>query len=74
MTVGEHVRAARKAAGLRQIDLEELSGVSAVAISLIERDVNLPSLSTAELLADALEISIDELVGHKIQKKEKLMG
>lgn len=73
MTVGEHIKAARKAAGLSQVQLADLSGISINSIISLEQNKHGPSVTTAELLADALEISIDELVGHEVVKREKTM-
>lgn len=73
MTVGESVKKAREAAGLTRTALADISGVASRTISSIERDERGPSVRTAEILADALEISIDELVGHEVVKREKTM-
>jgi len=70
MTRGEHMKAARKKAHLTLRQLQERSGVRYSIISALEREIHGPQLTTAEVLADALGISIDEYVGHKVKKKE----
>lgn len=63
MTVGEAVRKARKSKGFTLHKLAEKAGVSPMTISNAEKDRFYPSLLTMVSLADALEISLDELVG-----------
>ena len=57
MTVGENIRAARKAAGLTQKQLGERLGISYVNISQLEGGQRIPSLETLQKLADALHVS-----------------
>ena len=55
--------------GLTQLELAELSGIHQVTISALEKGRNSGgNLDTIELLADALGLSIDTYVGHKIVK------
>ncbi|MBV8532007.1 MAG: helix-turn-helix transcriptional regulator [Candidatus Eremiobacteraeota bacterium] len=61
--VGAAVRRARGQAGLTQAELGDLIGASLNAVSEIERGVVVPTLSTVWLLADALRVPIDHLVG-----------
>lgn len=74
MTAGEHIRAAREAAGMTIVQLAEMADITWHSLWMIEAGRNKPRLTTAILLADALEISIDELVGHKVHKRERYMG
>lgn len=62
-TVGDAIRAAREQAGLSQIALANLIGVSASGLNRIENGPTLPSLPTAMALADALQVPLDELCG-----------
>lgn len=56
------VRAARRRAGLRQVDLAKISGVSQTAISNLERGACAnPRLETLRQLASALDLSITQL-------------
>ena len=69
MTRGETMRKWRERAGLSQCELAELSGISQVTISALEKGQNSGgNLDTIELLADALGLSIDAYVGHKVVK------
>ena len=68
MTRGEIMRMWRERAGLSQYELAELSGVTQKTIYALEHDKNNGSVTTVELLADALGLSIDEYVGHKVTK------
>ena len=59
----------RERAGLSQIELAKRSGISQVTISALEKGRNSGgNLDTIELLADALGLSIDAYVGHKVVK------
>ena len=69
MTRGETMRMWREKRGLSQLELAELSGIHQVTISALEKGRNSGgNLDTIELLADALGLSIDAYVGHKIIK------
>ena len=69
MTRGETMRMWREKRGLTQPELARLSGISQVTISALEIGRNSGgNLDTIELLADALGLSIDEYVGHKVVK------
>ena len=68
MTRGETMRRWRKKRGLSQDELADLSGVAQKTIWALEHDKNNGSVTTVELLSDALGLSIDEYVGHKVVK------
>lgn len=68
MTRGEIMRMHRERAELSQYELADLSGVTQKTIYALEHDKNNGSVTTVELLADALGLSIDEYVGHKVVK------
>ena len=68
MTRGETMRMHREKRGLSQYELADLSGVTQKTIWALEHDKNNGSVTTVELLADALGLSIDAYVGHKIIK------
>lgn len=63
MTVGEKIRAIRKAKPMTQKELAGLLGISSVNISQIENNVREPKIDTLEKIADALEVSLAELLG-----------
>lgn len=68
MTRGQTMKKWREKSGLSQYELSELSGVTQKTIWALENNKNNGSVTTVELLADALGLSIDEYVGHKIVK------
>ena len=66
MTKGEYARRARERKYISIKELSFLSGVPKNTISRVEHDLVDPRLSTIELLAEALGVSIDEYVGYEI--------
>ena len=59
----------REKRGLSQSELARLSGINRVSIGALEAGKSSGgNLTTIELLADALGLSIDEYVGHEIVK------
>ncbi len=65
------MRAARKKAGWLLNDLAEAAGVAHGTLSQLERDLHAGSITTIELLADTLGISIDEYVGHEVKRRKR---
>jgi transcriptional regulator with XRE-family HTH domain len=63
MTFGEHVVTLRKRKGISQGDLGKQVGTSGDIIGKYERDEVKPSIEVASKIADALEVSLDFLVG-----------
>jgi transcriptional regulator with XRE-family HTH domain len=63
MTRGEHMREARRNAGLTIRELAAKSYISGTTISRLERGDHLGAFETVAILADALGISIDDYVG-----------
>lgn len=61
--IGIAIKRARKTAGFTQPALAAIVGVSHAAISYWENGVNIPNVLDCWKLADALGITIDELVG-----------
>ncbi len=63
--IGQRLKLARSAAGLSLRDLEEKIGnrVTAQAIGKYERDESMPSSGVLIALAEALDVSVDYLVG-----------
>jgi transcriptional regulator with XRE-family HTH domain len=59
-TVGQQIRSLRQGQGLSLRALAERCGLSANAISLIERGENSPTVSSLHLLAQALNVSITD--------------
>lgn len=63
MDVSEVIRQRRQELGLTQADLAKASGMDARQIRRYEAGDVQPSLPAAKALADALQISLDELAG-----------
>ena len=67
---GAFLQARRKELGMTQADLAEKLYVTAKAVSRWERGVGFPDIKLLQPLADALEVSIVELMhGEKIEKE-----
>ena len=60
-TLGQRIRAAREARGQSQVSLAAAAGISQGYLSQLEQDEREPTLSIAARLAQALDISLDEL-------------
>lgn len=65
MTRGEHMREARLKAGISIPELAFKAGISVGCLGALERDINNGNITTMEMLADALDMSIDDYIGHK---------
>lgn len=63
-TPGEFMRYHREKAGLSLPKLSELSGVHDNTIARWERGENCATVQLAEMVSDALGITIDEYCGH----------
>lgn len=63
MTTGQRIRAARKEAGLTQVELGEILGVSGSMIAQYETDKRNPKYETLKRIAAALEVPVPELMG-----------
>ncbi|GCC53714.1 XRE family transcriptional regulator [Chryseotalea sanaruensis] len=69
METGKIIAALRDKKGLSQTELADKSGVSRVMIGKYERGDAIPSIDAAKKIADALEVSLDYLVGEGINSK-----
>lgn len=66
MTRGEHMRKARKRAGLTIEQLASRAGCAKNTIARCETQNKTMRIDTIELCADVLGISLDEYVGHEV--------
>ncbi len=73
MTFGENVASARKKKGLSQDELAKKVGTIAVTIGRYERNEIKPSIDIASKIADALDVSLDYLVGSSDAILEKAL-
>lgn len=71
MTLGEHIILLRKQKDLSQADLGRTVGTSGDIIGRYERDEVKPSIEVVIKIADALEVSIDYLVGKTTLELDK---
>ena len=69
MSLGENIRAARKAAGLSQEELGERLGVVSQTVSKWERDESSPDAALLPELANTLGVSLDRLFGLALSEK-----
>lgn len=65
--IGESIKLNRIEQKYTQKQLAQMIGVTHAAISYWENGVNIPNVKDCWLLADALGISIDELVGRDLR-------
>lgn len=65
MTFGQKLALCRKEQKLSQAQLGKRSGINGDIIGKYERNEMKPSIETARKLADALELSLDYLVGDR---------
>ena len=65
-TIGKSMKRIRKSRNLLQHELSEISNVSLSSIRNYEEDKVLPGLFNLIDIADALNVSIDELIGRKM--------
>ena len=61
--IGQSIKNARQSTNLTQQQLAKLIDTSHAAISYWENNINVPNVLDCWKIADALKISIDELVG-----------
>ena len=74
MTTGQRIKAARKKAGLTQKELGERMGQSFQSIAQWENDLRNPKLETLQRIANALGISIYELIDGDDLKRAVIYG
>jgi transcriptional regulator with XRE-family HTH domain len=71
MTLGQHISTLRKEKKLSQNELGKSAGTSGDLIGRYERDEVKPSIEVIIKIADALNVSIDYLVGKTTFKLDK---
>ena len=73
MSFGENVASERKKKRLSQEELAKMVGTIAVTIGRYERNEIKPSIDIASKIADALDVSLDYLVGNTDAVLEKTL-
>lgn len=66
VSMGLRLQNLRKAAGLSQTDLAKLANVPIGTLRGWEQDRRVPRLDAAIIIADALNITLDELAGRQL--------
>ena len=66
-TMGQHMTLCRLKRGLTRPQLAKLSGVHSTNIRNYETDTAFPTITSVISIADALNVSIDELIGRKVK-------
>jgi transcriptional regulator with XRE-family HTH domain len=69
MKIGKIITDLRKAKEMSQADLANKTGISQVMVGKYERGDASPSIEVAKKMADALEVSLDYLVGEGTNSK-----
>ena len=69
MSFGGKVRELREARKMTESELARRAGMTRQQINNYERDANHPTLSSAIILADALDVSLDELAEREWPRK-----
>lgn len=65
MTLGMMISSLRKDKGMTQLELANLMNVTDKAVSKWERDLSCPDINSLPKLAEALEVSVDDLIQSK---------
>ena len=71
LTIGEAIRKARLERGLSRTQLANMACMSAQNIYQWEQGRFYPSVLNLVLIADVLNISLDELVGRTVQNEQR---
>lgn len=61
-TLGMAIAELRKEQGMTQLELAEKMGVTDKAVSKWERDLSCPDINSLPILAELLQVSVDELM------------
>ena len=67
-TFGQRFARLRKNLGIKQDEIAEKVYFSAQAVSKWENDLSAPDISTLQILADILNVSLDELLGRESEQ------
>ncbi len=69
---GKEIKNARLTVGETQSQVSKATGLPQNTISWIELDKGIPNVWQCVLLADHYGITVDELIGHDVNKKSDL--
>ena len=65
MDVGKNIRKSRRQRNVTQVQLANELKISRTTLSSYENDRRIPNILTVWMIADVLDICIDELVGRR---------
>lgn len=65
-TIGQAMRECRKRRKISQRDIEDTCGIARSLMSRYENDQVYPNLLTLISIADALDVTLDELIGRDV--------
>lgn len=71
-TFAQNLIAIRKSKGISQRELASLTGISSRMIAYYETRVEIPAIDKLTIIADALNVSISDLMDDKVSDKEFL--
>ena len=71
---GEYLKNERLIRNLSQEKLAKEIGITQAQISYYEKNINEPSISICEKLADFYGISVDELIGRDYEKQSPIVS
>lgn len=70
--IGGNIRKYRKAKGLKQYELADIIGFSQNGLSQVEQGLRHPKLSNLVSIANALGITVPELLGYEVAECKSL--
>jgi transcriptional regulator with XRE-family HTH domain len=70
--LGARIREARRDAGLTQSELGAMLGISAVAVSQVEKGKHAPALAKVVSIAEVLGVSLAMLLGDRLAMAEHI--
>lgn len=71
LTIGEAIRKARIKSGYTKVQLAEIAHISFNTLHKWEKDETYPNLFNLIPIADALGVTLDELVGRTVKDDER---
>ena len=69
MTIGESMKWSRIKCGYKVKELVEATGITQTSINNMEANRQVPNILFVVALADAMGISVDEYIGHKVAER-----
>ncbi len=70
--IGENIKKARKAKGIKQNELADMVEITKGAMSKIESGANIPTITTVKTIANVLGISLDIILNDNVKQVAKI--